>query len=144
MLKPAVPAPVVTLDPETGYVECGAASLILTRRQRDVLAAMARCNGRPISRAALIEAGWSDISNTVSDDSIRGMIGAIRASLLAAGIPVEITNRRRSLVYACTPMVVDESRQVRVTEAWRRDLQKALEDCKDPALVDRVWSAVGA
>ena len=34
MMRDAVPAPVVTLDPETGFVQCGSASVILTHRQR--------------------------------------------------------------------------------------------------------------
>jgi len=133
----------VKLDAETGHIQCGDAWAALTYRQRDVLVALARCEGRPLPRASLIEAGWSHVPETVSDNSIRQMLWNIRKKCREAGIPVEITTARLSGCWSCSPITVEGARPFMMTDTLRRDLQKVLETCPDPALVDRVWSAVG-
>jgi hypothetical protein len=71
------------------------------------------------------------------------MLWNIRTRLREAGIPVEITTTRLSGVWSCSPITVEGARPFMMTDTLRRDLQKVLETCPDPALVDRVWSAVG-
>ena len=93
----------------------------------------------------MIEAGWSSLPQprNVSDGTIRQMLLNIREQLIDAGIPVEITTRRQSLVWSCTPITVEGRHPVMVTDAWMSDLRKALEPCKDAALVERIWSPIG-
>jgi len=84
----------ISLDPDTGILSCGDASVHLPAKEFDVLRFMIRNGGRNISKEVLLSRVWGADSSAV-DNHVEVYAGFLRKRLRAIGSKVQIIAIRR-------------------------------------------------
>lgn len=83
----------LVLDPARFAARCGNRSVLLTRREFDILAALVRARGSPVSAQRLADAAWPQPWDA-SEEAIWSHVKNIRRKLESIGAGLRITSRR--------------------------------------------------
>ena len=134
----------ILLNPRTGVVRYGKATMRLPTKKADVLAALAKRDGEPVQWGRLAVECWPDRATHVTRDDVRMAVFQIRSRAAKAAIPIEIVCRWGSGAYACVGVTIESSVAVHLDARQLDELRLALETCPDPKLLDRVWGYLDA